>query len=146
MIGFKTLILLLQQDKYNIRVAVRSQASFDKLLTPKIILPFTSQLEPVIVPDITVPGAYDDAVKGATYVVHVASPLPTASVSDHEEDLIKPAIQGTIGILESAYKTIGVKKIVITASLASIADSDFIASGAIVTGKFHNFKSSPLYF
>ncbi len=134
MIGFRTLIHLLEQDKFNVRIAVRSQASYDKLLSYKPIAPYTSQLESVIVPDITVPGAYDEAVKGATYIIHVASPIPSQNTKDLEADLIQPAIQGTVGILQSAHETGGVKKVVITASVVGLASAEHIASGATING------------
>ncbi|EGX93468.1 3-beta hydroxysteroid dehydrogenase/isomerase, putative [Cordyceps militaris CM01] len=123
MIGFRTLIRVLEQGNFNVRVAVRSQSSYEKLLSYKPITPYISQLESVIVPDITIPGAYDKAVKGVTHIIHVASPIPSANTADYEVDLIQPAIQGTVGILESAQKVAGIKKIVITASVASIAST-----------------------
>ncbi|KAM3454848.1 hypothetical protein MY3296_002826 [Beauveria thailandica] len=132
MIGFRTLIHLLEQDSFHVRVAVRSQSSLDKLLSYKQIAPYASQLESAIVPDITVPGAYDEAVKGATHVIHVASPIPSPQTADFETDLVQPAIQGTVGILQSAHKVTGIKKIVITASIASIYSEAYSASGATV--------------
>lgn len=134
MIGFRTLVKLLEKDSFSIRVAVRSQASFERLVSLKPIVPFVSQLERVIVPDITVPGAYDEAVKGVSYIIHVASPIATDNAKDFEVDLIQPAVQGTVGILESAHKTTGVKKIVITASVASVADKTYLDNGLTVTG------------
>ncbi|OAA76859.1 NAD(P)-binding domain protein [Akanthomyces lecanii RCEF 1005] len=132
MIGFRTLILLLEQGSFNVRVAVRSQSSYDKLLSYKPLAPYTSQLESAIVPDITVPGAYDEAVKGVTHVIHVASPIPGPGTADFETDLIQPAIQGTVGILQSAHKAGGVKKVVITASVAAIATSEYTVTGATI--------------
>lgn len=67
MIGFRTLILLLEQGGFNVRVAVRSQSSYNKLLSYKPLAPYKSQLESAFVSDITVPGAYDEAVKGVTH-------------------------------------------------------------------------------
>ncbi|OAA60645.1 NAD(P)-binding domain protein [Cordyceps fumosorosea ARSEF 2679] len=132
MIGFRTLIRLLEQGTFHVRVAVRWQSSYDKLLTYKPIAPYISQIESVIVPDITVPGAYDEAVKGVTHIIHVASPIPSAQTADFETDLIQPAIQGTVGILQSAHKAGGIKKIVITASVAAITSTPHISSGATI--------------
>ncbi|KAM3498009.1 hypothetical protein MY10362_008659 [Beauveria mimosiformis] len=132
MIGFRTLIHLLEQGSFNVRVAVRSQSSLDKLLSYKQIAPYASQLESTIIPDITVPGAYDEAVKGATHIIHVASPIPSPQTADFETDLVQPAIQGTVGILQSAHKATGINKIVITASIASISSEVHGASGATI--------------
>lgn len=61
-----------------------------------------------------------NAVEGCDYVIHVASPLPAESPKD-EDEVIKPAVEGTIGILEACVGT-SVKKIVITGSCVSIFD------------------------
>lgn len=135
MIGFKTLTLLLEAG-YTIRAAVRNQAGFDRISSLPPVLKYKSQLSSVIVPDITVPGAYDEAVKGVKYIVHVASPLAgNTKGTDYEVSLIQPAIQGTVGILESAAKTTGIERVVITASVASISHGDQTPAGHVVTGK-----------
>lgn len=130
------LVQLLEQDRFHIRVAVRSQESFEKLTSYKPLSPYVSLLESVIVPDISVPGAYDEVVKGVTHIVHVASPIPGSNTKDGDLDIIEPAIRGTVGILESAHKTTGVVKVVITASLASIASTEYIQSGGTVNGMY----------
>ncbi|KAJ6787345.1 hypothetical protein PWT90_06344 [Aphanocladium album] len=142
MIGFRTLIHLLEQDHFHVRVAVRSQSSYDKLLSYKPIAPYKSQLESVFVPDITLPGAYDEAVKGVTHIVHIASPIPGPNTKDFESDLIQPAIQGTVGILQSAQKVGGVKKVVITASVAALTSSAYVATGATINEETRTANTS----
>ncbi|KAL7932987.1 hypothetical protein V8C35DRAFT_305969 [Trichoderma chlorosporum] len=133
MIGFRTLVFLLEAG-YKVRAAVRNQAGFDKISQLKPVAPYASQLTSIIVPDITVPGAYDEAVKGVEYIVHVASPLAsnTPSGVDYDSYIIQPAIQGTVGILESANKTTGVKKLVITGSILSLVTQDGFRSGHLI--------------
>ncbi|KAK4085030.1 uncharacterized protein Triagg1_20 [Trichoderma aggressivum f. europaeum] len=133
MIGFRTLVFLLEAG-YKARAAVRNQAGFDKISQLKPVAPYASQLTSVIVPDITVPGAYDEAVKGVDYIVHVASPLASNAPPgiDHESYMIQPAIRGTVGILESAAKTTGIKKIVITGSILSLVDTETFGSGSYI--------------
>lgn len=135
MIGFKTLVDVLKAG-YKVRAAVRSQAGFDRISALKPLAPYLSQVEPVIVSDITIPGAYDEAVKGVKYVVHIASPLalPVEGDEAFQTQIIQPAIQGTIGILESAHKVSGIEKIVITASVLSIASIVAMATGTKVNG------------
>lgn len=55
---------------------------------------------------------------GIDYVMHVASPFPSGVVKD-ENQLIKPAVEGTTTVFEAAIKH-KVKKIVITSSIASV--------------------------
>ncbi|KAL7928310.1 hypothetical protein V8C35DRAFT_285374 [Trichoderma chlorosporum] len=103
-----------------VRGVVRSQSSADRVL--KVNSQYASLLSFAIVPDITTPGAFDEAVKGVDGVIHVASPFK-ANIQDNEKDLLVPAIEGTVQVLESTYKHAPqVKRIVITASFASIVD------------------------
>lgn len=137
MIGFRVLTLLLEAG-YKVRAAVRNQAGFDKISKLKPVAPYASELTSVIVPDITVAGAYDEAVKGVEYIVHIASPLASNAPPgiDYESYLIQPAIQGTVGILESAAKTTGIKRIVITGSILSIVSPQTLGSGQYINGEF----------
>lgn len=136
MIGFRTLIELLQAG-YRARIAVRKEADFTKVLSLKPMAAFSSNVEQVIVPDITASGAYDDAVKGVKYVIHVASPLPHPRYNDadYDAEVIQPAIKGTVGILASAYKVSGVQRVVMTASVASKATT-FLDDGEIINGAY----------
>ena len=74
-------------------------------------------LEFAVVEDILADGAYDEALKDVTYVIHCASPLAGQS-DNYERDHIQPAIKGTVGILSSAKKIPSVKRVVITSSIA----------------------------
>ena len=60
------------------------------------------------------------AVKDCTYVIHVASPLPTGNPRNDME-LIGPAVDGTKSVLEACAKTKGgVKRVVLTSSCGAI--------------------------
>ena len=68
-----------------------------------------------IVPDNTKPGAYIDAAKDCSFIVHVASPLPT-----QPGDLLSQAIAGAKAALEAAEATPSIKRVVFTASTSVI--------------------------
>lgn len=59
-----------------------------------------------------------EAVAGCEYVQHVASPFPLAQPKD-ENDLIRPAVDGTLRVLRAA-RDAGVKRVVLTSSFAAI--------------------------
>ncbi|SNY68834.1 NAD-dependent epimerase/dehydratase family protein [Paractinoplanes atraurantiacus] len=61
---------------------------------------------------------WDEAVAGATYVLHVASPFPASQPAD-ENDLIVPAREGTLRVLRAA-KASGVRRVVLTSSFAAV--------------------------
>lgn len=58
------------------------------------------------------------ALAGVTYVLHIASPY-TFKVTNGEEELLKPAINGTLNVLRAA-KQEAVQRVVVTSSLAAV--------------------------
>ncbi|KAH8551415.1 hypothetical protein BGW37DRAFT_40380 [Umbelopsis sp. PMI_123] len=106
---------------YRARVAVRSQAKADDVA--RVNAEYKDQIESfVIVPDITAPGAFDQAIQGPIdYVIHVASPF-TFEIKDNKKDLLLPAVEGTKNILHTANSQKSIKRVVITSSFASIID------------------------
>ena len=61
-----------------------------------------------------------EACAGATYIVHTASPF-TITKPKHENELIEPAVNGTMAIMRAAAEN-KVKRVVITSSIASICE------------------------
>jgi dihydroflavonol-4-reductase len=70
--------------------------------------------------DLLADHAFDVALEGCEYVMHVASPF-TISVPDPQRDLVDPAVNGTLSMLESADRSGQVKRMVLTSSFAAIA-------------------------
>jgi nucleoside-diphosphate-sugar epimerase len=128
-VGSCTLVYLLRAG-YRVRAAVRSEAKMASVLArPQIqALNPQSRLTFTIVPDITVPGAYDAAVEGATHIIHIASPLASGGnnvpLSQHDAHFIQPAVRGTLNLLEAAYLTGTVRRIVITSSFVALVPMD----------------------
>lgn len=68
--------------------------------------------------DLTSDEGWDEAVKGCTYVHHIASPI-VKEPPKHEDELIIPAREGALRVLRAASKA-GVKRVVQTSSMAAI--------------------------
>lgn len=61
------------------------------------------------------------AVAGATYVLHVASPVPRGSVKDEERDIVQPAVAGVTNVLRAAAAPGStVQRMVLTSSIAAV--------------------------
>ncbi|KAK0610152.1 hypothetical protein B0T17DRAFT_512452 [Bombardia bombarda] len=123
-VGSCTLLHVLRAG-YHVRAAVRSEAKAGAVLArPEIqSLKLGSRLTFIIVPDITLPGAYDDAVEDVTHIIHIASPLATADsvpLNQHEAYFIQPAVRGTINLLEAANLGGTVRRVVITSSFSAL--------------------------
>ncbi|MFM2208141.1 MAG: hypothetical protein RL213_2116 [Bacteroidota bacterium] len=61
---------------------------------------------------------WEKAMEGCDYVLHIASPFVVKAPKD-ENDLIKPAVEGTLRALKAAKKS-GVKRVVLTSSTAAM--------------------------
>jgi nucleoside-diphosphate-sugar epimerase len=60
-----------------------------------------------------------EAVDGCTYVWHVASPNPSR-LPDDEDELIRPAVDGTLRVLRAAAASGTVRRVVLTSSTDAI--------------------------
>lgn len=69
--------------------------------------------------DLSSDAGWAEAVKGCEFVQHVASPFPAVHPKD-EMELIRPARDGALRVLKAA-KAAGVKRVVLTSSMAAIA-------------------------
>lgn len=69
--------------------------------------------------DLLEPGAFAKAMEGCALVLHTASPF-RIDAKNPQQDLIKPALEGTRNVLETAKKVPTVQRVVLTSSVAAI--------------------------
>ncbi|CZR68427.1 uncharacterized protein PAC_18326 [Phialocephala subalpina] len=133
-IGFRVLLDALNSG-YSVRAAVRSSEKAKSLSQhPKIfsIPNISSRLTFVVVPDLCRKHAYDEAARGCDFVIHIASPLMSNGVpagSNQEDFFVKPAVRGTVNMLDAARKSGSVRRVVITSSITALIPFDEL-SGA----------------
>ncbi|KAI0973507.1 putative cinnamoyl-CoA reductase [Xylaria arbuscula] len=115
-IGFKVLLTALQEG-WTVRAAVRSASKADSLAKhPKVVaLGGTDKLSFVEVPDICDEKSYEDAIKGVTHVIHLASPIPSPFL-DPLTGIYEPNVKSAKAMLQAALKSPSLKKLVITSS------------------------------
>ncbi|MBS9533377.1 NAD-dependent epimerase/dehydratase family protein [Mycobacterium sp. M1] len=65
-------------------------------------------------------GSFTAAMDGCELVIHTASPFLMGHIKDPEQQLIRPALEGTRNVLTSADATDSVKRVVLTSSVAAI--------------------------
>lgn len=61
---------------------------------------------------------WEEAVKGCTYVLHVASPTPKLDFK-HEDEMIIPAREGVLRVLRAA-RDAGVSRVVLTSAIGAV--------------------------
>ncbi|KAJ5403032.1 uncharacterized protein N7487_008928 [Penicillium crustosum] len=100
------------------------------------------RLDFTIVPDITKPGAYDEALQSdpsIRYIIHTASPLNYSS-GKSVADFVQPAVQGTREMLNAtARHGKNIQRVVITGSFSAIGNpKDMQGNGKVYTSRDWN--------
>ena len=137
-VGFRTLRTTLEHG-YNVRAVFRSESKAQAILSnPALKEKTSSNLTTAVVPDFLAPNAFDEVVKGVKYIIHIASPLPPTSIEglDLKAAVVDPAVQGTLGVLESAKKAGGVERIVITSSVVATVPTPLLLGTPFPGQKF----------
>lgn len=114
-------ILQLLAAGHRVRATVRSPGRRDELIDALARAGADATALSVTFADLTADDGWDDAVSGAGYVLHMASPFP-AKQPDDPEELIGPARDGTLRVLRAAARH-GVRRVVLTSSFAAIGYS-----------------------
>jgi dihydroflavonol-4-reductase len=127
-IGKHTTLQLLNQG-YKVRASVRSlskSAEVKNAVKPHLLdsSDLDSRLTFVEL-DLEKDSGWDAALKGIDVLVHTASPFPIASPKD-ENELIRPAVDGTLRALKAA-KSAGVNRVILTSSNAAVYGCDLPA-------------------
>lgn len=65
-------------------------------------------------------GSFDEPMQGCELVIHTASPFFITRIRNPEEELLRPAKEGTRNILETAKRTPSIKRVVLTSSVVAI--------------------------
>jgi hypothetical protein len=82
-IGYASVLHALRTG-YRVRCIVRRDEAISQIKRGPSVQQFLDRMEYAIVLDNTIPGAYDDALKGAQHVVHIAGvwPKPVSTFLD----------------------------------------------------------------
>lgn len=112
------LIKLLLQKDYKVRGTIRSLANKDKYQFLYDLVPSKKDNLTLVEADLTTKSSWSAAIEGCQFIFHMASPLPSTAPKD-ENEVIVPAVEGTVNVLEAALAK-GAKKVVVTSSCLSI--------------------------
>jgi dihydroflavonol-4-reductase len=112
-------ITRLLDDGYQVRATLRS-LNREAAVRGTLHARDCAQLS-FVAADLSSDDGWAAAVADCDYVLHVASPFPPAKPKD-ENDVIVPAVEGTLRVLRAASDT-GVRRVVVTSSFAAIGYS-----------------------
>ncbi len=134
----------LLEKGYRVRGTVRGDASNYPYLNS---LEGANERLELVKADLLDDAAYDKAFEGCDYVMHTASPY-SVNVKDPQKELVDPAVKGTENVLRSCQKVAGIKRVVLTSSVAAITDepdSNKVFSEADWNTK-SSLKRNPYYY
>ena len=117
-VALHTIIQLLQQG-YTVRATLRSlsrEAEVRETISKHVQA--NDRLE-ILPADLEQESGWNEAMQNVEYVLHIASPFPLFEPK-HEDELIIPAVQGTLRVLRAAQKA-GVRRVVQVSSNAAIS-------------------------
>ncbi len=109
----------LLEKGFMVRTTIRSESRKDEINKAMDKYPNLDQNLEFHICDLLKDDGWEAAVDGCDYVLHVASPFILEVPSD-ENVLIKPAVDGTLRVLNACSKAV-VKKVVLTSSVAAVA-------------------------
>jgi dihydroflavonol-4-reductase len=109
----KHIVRELLESNYTVRASVRSRKGRDQLKTlfPDAGLSFVTL-------DLLQDEGWREALEGVDVMMHTTSPFPATTPKDPEE-LIRPAVDGTLRALRAAQAS-GVGRVILTSSCAAI--------------------------
>jgi nucleoside-diphosphate-sugar epimerase len=117
---------------YRIRGTSRSAEKLDRVRSYYKSKGYSeSEFDLVVVPDVSVDGAFDTSLDGVGKVIHIASPL-SKGITNFQRDLLTPAVKGTESILFSALKCPGIDRVVITSSIMAITNFSKLGKDHVV--------------
>ena len=118
----KHIALQLLNQGYEVRASVRNLLKSSEVInavTPHLLNKNNLDARLTFVElDLEKDSGWDSALEGIDVLMHTASPFPIASPKD-ENDLIRPAVDGTLRALKAA-KAAGVTRVILTSSTAAV--------------------------
>ena len=111
---------LLLSGNYRVRGTIRSLKNEAKVKELKGLVPDAKYPLDLCEADLVNKESWLPAVQGCKYVFHLASPFPS-SAPKHPNDVIRPAVDGTVNVLAACAESGSVKKVVLTSSIAAIS-------------------------
>ncbi|KAJ5614607.1 dihydroflavonal-4-reductase [Penicillium herquei] len=111
------------QAGYRVRLSVR-KAEQEPLVRSRYP-EYNDDIEVVVLPDLSKPEAFSEALHDVDYIFHLASPMPGRGEDIHR-DYVDPAVNATLSILHAAQAFKQIKKVIIVSSVLALTPADAV--------------------
>ncbi len=138
------IIKMLLEEGINVNAAVRDPSDAQKVEHLLALAKASAGKLKLFKADLLDFGSFDEPMQGCELVMHTASPFFITGAKNPEEELIRPAKEGTRNVLETAKRTSTVKRVVLTSSVVAIYGDNVdikLAVGGAFTEKEWNVTS-----
>jgi len=127
------IIKMLLEEGINVNATVRDPSNSKKVDHLMALAKASGGQLKLFKSDLLDTGIFDEPMRNCELVIHTASPFFITGIKNPEEELIRPAKEGTRNVLESAKRNPTVKRVVLTISVVAIygdnADIAFTPGG-----------------
>ncbi len=114
------IVKMLLEGGINVNATVRSPFDHEKIDHLTVLAKRSAGKLKLFKSDLLDIGSFDAPMHGCELVIHTASPFLVTKINNPEEELIRPALDGTRNVLESAKKSPTVKRVVLTSSVVAM--------------------------
>jgi len=139
------IIKMLLEEGINVNATVRDPSDIQKIDHLMALAKAPGGKLKLFKADLLDLGSFDEPMQGCELVMHTASPFFITRIKNPEEELIRPAKEGTRNVLEAAKRTPTVRRVVLTSSVVAIYGDNVdikLAPGGVFTEKEWNVTSS----
>ncbi|XP_031549442.1 tetraketide alpha-pyrone reductase 1-like [Actinia tenebrosa] len=113
---------LLESGSFIVRGTVRNLNNEKKVKPLKNLCPGSKYPLELAEAELLDEHCWERAMVDCKYVIHMASPFPASNPRD-ESELIEPAVEGTINVLQACSKA-NIKRVVLTSSIVAITSGN----------------------
>ncbi|KAH7384035.1 dihydroflavonal-4-reductase [Phaeosphaeria sp. MPI-PUGE-AT-0046c] len=96
-------------------------------LVKKRYLKFASDIETILIKDFFDPDSFKQGLAGATYVIHLATPMPNHAGTDFRKDFAELAVNATLAVLKAALGCPQIKKVIVMSSSVALLPVSVLA-------------------
>jgi len=110
----------LLDEGLEVRTTVRNLVQKDKYAHLTALAEKSKGILQFFEADLLKKGSFSEAMAGCELVIHTASPFKITGIKNAQKELVEPALEGTLNVLDTVNETESVKRVVLTSSVVAI--------------------------